>query len=161
MRSRTRIVIVFAAALGFLALNAGTEVASRYRFGVNETASLPNWAFIVDHANREPRRGQLVQFVAPDNPYYPHAAPFVKRVWGLAGDRVERRGREYYVAGRDVGEAKPFSQTGRATTLGPVGVIPPGHFYVGAPSRDSFDSRYAEIGWIGADRIVGVAEPIL
>ena len=161
MRTRTRIALLPAAICGCLALNAAGEIAARYRFGVNETASLPNWAFIVDRTDRKPRRGQLVQFVAPDNPYYPHGAPFVKRVLGMAGDRVERRGREYYVAGRDVGEAKAFSQTGRPTHLGPTGVIPPGHFYVGAPSRDSLDSRYAEIGWIGTDRIVGTAEPVL
>jgi len=161
VRSRTPIAIMLAAALGFAVLQAAMGVAARYRFGVNETASLPNWAFIVDRADRRPRRGDLVQFIAPDNPYYRRGAPFVKRVWGVAGDLVERRGRAYYVAGRDVGEAKPFSQTGRATNLGPVGVIPHGHYYVGAPNRDSLDSRYAEIGWIGSDRIVGVAEPIL
>jgi conjugal transfer pilin signal peptidase TrbI len=161
VRTRQRAFLMVCAAILFLGVRQATEIASRYRFGVNETTSLPDWAFVVDRANRQPSRGQLVQFIAPDNPYYPKASPFVKRVWGVAGDRVERRGREYYVAGRDVGAAKPFSQTGRATNLGPTGIIPPGRYYVGAPNPDSLDSRYAEIGWIGADRIVGVAEPVL
>jgi conjugal transfer pilin signal peptidase TrbI len=161
MRMRARILLMAAATFAFVGARNLADVAGRFRFGINETTSLPNWAFIVDRANRQPRRGQLVQFIAPDNPYYPQGSPFVKHVWGLPGDRVERRGREYYIAGRDLGFAKPFSQTGRATRLGPVGVIPAGRYYVGTASQDSLDSRYGEIGWIAADRIVGVAEPVL
>jgi conjugal transfer pilin signal peptidase TrbI len=161
MRPRRRIVLMVALALGLLATQRAADALARYRFGVNETASLPNWAFVVDRRNRRPRRGDLVQLIAPDNPYYPHGAAFVKHIWGLPGDVVTRKGREYFVAGHDVGAAKPLSQTGRATTLGPTGIIPPGRYYVGAASPDSFDSRYAQIGWIAADRVIGVAEPVL
>ena len=74
---------------------------------------------------------------------------------------VSRRGREYFVNGRDVGYAKPRSQAGFATTLGPVGVIPADRYFVGTPMKDSFDSRYGEIGWIPRARTVGVAASIL
>ena len=161
MRMRARVLLMATATFAFVGARNLADKAERYRFGINETTSLPNWAFIVDRGNRQPRRDQLVQFIAPDNPYYPHGSPFVKHVWGLPGDRVERRGREYFIGDRDLGFAKPFSQTGRATSLGPTGVIPPGRYYVGTASKDSLDSRYADIGWIGADRIVGVAEPLL
>ncbi len=161
MRMPSRILLLAAAMFAFVGARNLADMAGRYRFGINETTSLPNWAFVIDRANHRPRRDQLVQFIAPDNPYYPHGSPFVKHVWGLPGDLVERRGREYYIAGRDLGFAKPFSQTGKATSLGPTGVIPAGHYFVGTASKDSLDSRYGEIGWIGADRIVGVAEPLL
>lgn len=161
MRTCTRIGLIFAATAVLLAGRTVVVAAGRYRFGVNETTSLPNWAFVVDLKNRSPRRGELVRFTAPDNPYYPRGAQFVKHVWGVPGDRVERRGREYFVDGRDVGYAKLFSQTGRSASLGPTGVIPPGRYYVGTASKDGFDSRYADIGWISADRIVGVARPVL
>jgi len=161
MSTSARILLMAAATFAFVCAENLADMAGRYRFGINETTSLPNWAFIVDRNNRRPRRDQLVQFVAPDNPYYLHGSPFVKHVWGLPGDRVERRGREYYIGGRDLGFAKPFSQTGRPTSLGPVGVIPPGHYYVGTASKDSLDSRYGEIGWIAADHLIGVAEPVL
>ena len=161
MRMRSRILVLAAATFAFVGARNLADMAGRYRFGINETTSLPNWAFIIDRGNRRPKRDQLVQFIAPDNPYYPHGSPFVKHIWGLPGDRVERRGREYYIGERDLGFAKPFSQTGKATSLGPVGVIPAGHYYVGTASKDSLDSRYGEIGWISADRIVGVAEPVL
>ena len=161
MRYSSRILLLAAATFAFVGANILADTAGRYRFGINETTSLPNWAFVIDRSNRQPKRDQLVQFIAPDNPYYQHGSPFVKHVWGLPGDKVERRGREYFVAGRDAGFAKPFSQTGRATSLGPVGVIPPGHYYVGTASKDSLDSRYGEIGWIAADHLIGVAEPVL
>ena len=161
MRSRSRILLMAVAAIAFIGARTLADGVGRYRFGINETSSLPNWAFIIDRSNHRPQRGQLVQFIAPDNPYYPHGSLFVKHVWGLPGDQVERRGREYFIGGRDLGFAKPFSQTGRATSLGPIGIIPAGHYYVGTVSRDSLDSRYGEIGWIDSDRIVGVAEPVL
>lgn len=161
MTTRYRIAVMIAGALALLAARSAADTAARYKFGINETTSLPNWAFIVDLQNRRPQRGDLVRFTAPDNPYYPHNSQFVKHILGMPGDRVERRGREYFVAGRDVGFAKPFSQTGRATSLGPTGVIPPDRYYVGTASKDSLDSRYGEIGWIGRERIIGVAEPVL
>jgi conjugal transfer pilin signal peptidase TrbI len=161
MSRRRRIAITVGLGLALIAGQRALGLATRYGFGLNQTTSLPNWAFIIDHQNRRPRRGDLVQFIAPDNPYYPRGAAFVKHVWGLPGDLVVRRGRDYAVAGRAAGTAKPFSQTGRATTLGPIGIIPPGHYYVGTASADSLDSRYGEIGWIRADRILGVAAPVL
>ena len=161
MRTRTRIAVIFAGAAVVIAGREGAAAMARYRFGVNETTSLPNWAFIVDHENRQPGRGDTVEFLAPPNRYYPNDAPFIKHVYGVPGDVVSRRGREYFVNGRDVGYAKERSQAGFLTTLGPVGVIPPDHYFVGTPMKDSFDSRYGEIGWIPRARIVGVAASIL
>ena len=36
-----------------------------------------------------------------------------------------------------------------------VGVIPAGHYYVYAPHKDSLDSRYALVGWISEEEIIG------
>ncbi|NEX91210.1 signal peptidase I [Caulobacter sp. 17J65-9] len=151
------------AALG--ALLAGVcavgVVHERYEFGVNTTESLSNWAYVVDREDRTPRRGELVQFHPPANPYYPTSAKFVKRVVGVPGDLVEARGREFYVAGRFVGRAKERSRMGDEAPLGPVGVIPAGQYFVVGDHTDSFDSRYAHMGWISAARIQGVARPVL
>ncbi len=156
-----RILGVWASAAVFVGGVQARAIGQRYGFGVNETDSLPNWAFIVDRQNHAPRRGELVTFVAPDNPYYPRGTRFTKRAWGVPGDVVTRVGRDYFVNGRAVGFAKPFSLAGRATTLGPTGVIPAGRSYVGTPHPDSLDSRYGEIGWIASDRVVGVARPVM
>ncbi|PZR43703.1 MAG: hypothetical protein DI537_61865 [Stutzerimonas stutzeri] len=40
---------------------------------------------------------------------------------------------------------------------GPVGVIQEGHYYMTAPNPDSLDSRYALVGWVSDEQIVGRA----
>lgn len=151
-----------------LALLAAAVVAQgaagalqRYRFALNETDSLPNWAFIADQAERTPARGDLVAFVPPPTPYYPPGMVFGKIVGGVPGDLVERRGRAFYVNGRFIGLAKPRARDGRPAAPGPVGRIPPGYYFVYTPHRDSLDSRYALMGWIAQRRILGRARAVL
>jgi conjugal transfer pilin signal peptidase TrbI len=57
--------------------------------------------------------------------------------------------------------AKPATRFGEPLALGPTGTIPRGCYFVGTPHRDSFDSRYAAIGWACRPRIIGVGEAIL
>lgn len=143
---------------------AGEATASalhRYRFALNETDSLPNWAFIADQGHRTPRRGELVAYLPPPNPYYPPGMAFGKIVGGVPGDLVERRGRTFFVNGRPVGVAKTHARDGRPVDPGPVGRIPPGRYFVYTPHPDSLDSRYALMGWIPQSRILGVATPVL
>ena len=133
----------------------------RYGFAINLTQSLPNWAFITDRQDKDLQRGDLVEFSPPPTPYYPAKIHFVKRVAGVAGDQVEARGQRFYVAGQFVGVAKTRSKTGQIAIAGPVGTIPPGHYFVVGEHVDSLDSRYAMIGWIGAERVIGKAVPVL
>ena len=137
------------------------ETATRWRLSINSTDSLPNWAFLVDRYDRRPDRGETFAFVPPANRWYGEGAVFAKIVAGVPGDRVERHGRDFYVAGRLVGSAKPFARDGTPTSLGPEGVIPPGHYFVVTPHPDSLDSRYAEVGWINQSAIIGKAVPVL
>jgi conjugal transfer pilin signal peptidase TrbI len=148
--------------LVMLALGAGVkQFTGRYGFAINMTQSLPNWAFITDRQDKVLQRGDLVEFSPPPTPYYPAKTHFVKRVAGIAGDKVETRGRRFYVAGQFVGLAKTRSKTGQVAALGPVGTIPPGHYFVVGEHVDSLDSRYGLIGWIGADHVIGKAVPVL
>ena len=144
-----------------LAGRGAADAAARWRFSVNMTDSLRHWAFLVDRRDTRPQRGELVAFSPPPNRWFAPDAVFAKQVVGLPGDLVERRGRAFFVAGRYVGAAKLRTRDGAPTTLGPVGVIPSGRYFVVTPHADSLDSRYAEIGWVGRDRIIGVARPIL
>lgn len=143
------------------ACQGATEALHRYRFALNETDSLPNWAFIADQAERTPSRGDLVAFVPPPTPYYPAGMVFGKIVGGVPGDLVERRGRAFYVNRRFIGIAKAQARDGRPVAPGPVGRIPPGHYFVYTPHRDSLDSRYALMGWIPKRRILGRARAVL
>jgi conjugal transfer pilin signal peptidase TrbI len=144
-----------------LAWKGGEATLQRYEFGINVTPSLPHWAFVTDRQNRSVARGDLVQFVPPENRYYSSGQHFVKRVAGVAGDIVERRGDEMWVSGRNVGRIKPTDSQGRPVEAGPVGRIPDGHFFLVGDHPDSLDSRYAALGWIPASRLIGKAEPVL
>ena len=144
-----------------LAWQGVSSLTARYHFGINETESLPNWAFITDRQVRRHHRGQLVAFVAPDNRFYPHGSQFVKIVAGVPGDRVEARGRDFYINGKFVGTAKTHSRDGAPVEMGPTGTIPAGRYFVVTSHKDSLDSRYQVIGWIGQERIIGTARAVL
>lgn len=159
---RHRRVLILSGVLALLLVGRGVaDAAARWRFSVNLTDSLPNWAFLVDRADRTPERGELVVFAPPPNPWFKPGAVFAKHVAGVPGDRVERRDRDFWVAGRFVGRAKDHARDGSSVEAGPAGVIPSGRYFVVTDHPDSLDSRYADIGWIGRDRIIGVARPVL
>jgi conjugal transfer pilin signal peptidase TrbI len=157
-------------ALGLLAVGlAGAQALANWRNDhlilINETASLDHWAFLVDR-RAVPERGDFAFFVAPQNDlvtrhFGSHAPPFGKRVYGVGGDRVSRNGHVVRVNGRAIARLKPFTKTGEALTPGPVGIIPPGCFYMGSPHRDGLDSRYGEIGFVCRGQLVGTGEAIL
>ena len=136
-------------------------VSPWYRLTVSVTHSLPAhlWVVSVGHL---PQRGDYVAFRIPANRFYPNDhGGFLKIARGVAGDQVTRRGREFFVNGASIGVAKTVSLNGLRLEPGPVGVIPPGEWFVWTPDVDSFDSRYADIGWIRQDQVVGVARPVL
>ena len=157
----TRLAAGLGALVVVLGGKAGAEALQRYRFALNETESLPNWAFVADQRSRHPGRGDLVVFLPPATRFYPQGMAFAKIVGGVPGDRVEVRGRAFYVAGRYVGEAKRRAQDGGSAAIGPSGVIPPGHYFLYTPHKDSLDSRYAVIGWVPQARILGVAKAVM
>lgn len=134
-------------------------------FLVNQSTSLPNWAFLVDR-HRMPGRGEHVFFDPPASPLLERHVgrdhrPFGKIVYGVAGDEVTRRGRLFLVNGRAVALAKPRTLRGEPLELGPTGTVPRGCYFVATPNKDSFDSRYALIGWVCRPQVLGTGEAIL
>ena len=156
-----RLLLLTAMLCVVLIIRGAVDAAARWRFSINMTESLPHWAFLIDRADRLPARGEFVAFAPPPNRWFAPDAVFAKQVAGVPGDRVERRRQDYYVAGRFVGRAKARARDGSVAIPGPVGVIPPGRYFVVTAHPDSLDSRYAAVGWIEAARIIGVARPIL
>ena len=160
-----RWLVLAAAALAALGCSALSSWAENHLFVINASASLPNWAFWVDRSGRS-ERGSHVAFLPRSNSvvtaHFGAKPPmFVKLVYGVAGDRVSRKGRRIFLNDRAVGLAKPVSRKGIALTPVSAGIVPDACFYVGTPHPDSFDSRYAEIGLVCGDRIVGTARPVL
>lgn len=132
---------------------------------LNVSTSLPGTIFVVAKA-AAPDVGDLAAFRYQGDGPYERGALFLKRIAGLPGSivTVSDAGagyRDYYVNGTFVGRAKPISKMGMSLVPGPVGIIPDGHYYVAAPHPDSLDSRYALVGWISKEQIVGKAFRIL
>lgn len=132
-----------------------------YRIAINETHSLPGHVYIIKRGVL-PKRGDLITFRLPMSgvKYYPPGYQFTKIAKGVAGDRVEYRGREVFINGEKIGIAKEYSQKGEPLELGFSGVIPPGHYFAWTPHKDSYDSRYRDIGLVSPEQVIGSAVPV-
>jgi conjugal transfer pilin signal peptidase TrbI len=160
-----RLVLWSALGMSAAAVSATTSFARTHALLINASPSLPYWAIWLTR-DAAPKRGDLLVFMPPPSPLLTRhfgamPALFGKRVIGVAGDRVTTSGREFFVNGHSVGVAKVVSRMGEPLAMGPIGVIPEGCTFVATENRDSFDSRYAAIGWICAPRILGVGRPVL
>ncbi|MEE4208879.1 MAG: S26 family signal peptidase [Parvularcula sp.] len=132
---------------------------------INATDSLPNWAFFVE-TGQFPKRGEYVVFHPGTDPltvkyFGQKPAAFVKIAYGLPGDRVTRAGTDVLVNGTVVASLKPLTKRGDPLEAGPVGGVPEGCVFAATPHKDGFDSRYAHIGFVCRDRLVGIGQPIL
>jgi|SRR5579884_878585 len=100
-----------------------------------------------------PRRGDIIVF----NPPVESSKPYIKRVIGLAGDRVTFRGGHVYINGQELNE--PYIN-GPITTCGGSEycdvVVPTGDVFVLGDNREnSSDSRI--FGPVSIDSIIGKA----
>jgi len=151
-----------------LCLAGGSALAAwrdEHALLINTTQSLPNWAFWIDRS-RVPHRGDFVVFNPPRTPlivaHFGNApAPFAKRVLGMPGDFVSRNRSVVRIEGREVARLKAFSKRGEKLEPGPVGRIPEHCYYLGTAHVDGFDSRYADVGFVCRDRIVGTGDSVL
>lgn len=151
------------------AIAAGLTSLAKWRdthaFMINATDSLPHWAFFVE-TGQFPERGEYVVFHpgtdATTVKYFGEKpAAFVKIAYGLPGDRVTRAGNDVLVNGTVVASLKPLTKRGDPLKAGPVGDVPEGCVFAATPHKDGFDSRYAHIGFVCRDRLVGIGQPIL
>lgn len=146
-----------------LVATAVTYIALKWErswyLSINWTESLSHWAFIVDR-NADPVIGDFIDFTPPPNAYYQNIN-FVKQIVAGPGDVVACQGRAFLIRDEIVAIAKTHSQGGDPLSLGPCGEVPEDHFFVLTPHKDSFDSRYGEIGYVARTSIRGVARPIL
>jgi len=132
---------------------------------INTTKSLPNWAFFIDK-HRTPTRGDFVVFTPPASAiitahFGQPSAPFAKRVYGMPGELVSRVGNMVRINGADVARLKPRTRRGEVLAPGPTGRIPPNCYYLGTAHADGLDSRYADIGFVCGNRIIGTGDAIL
>jgi len=148
-----------------LALSAVAGFARDHALMINVSPSLPYWAIWLDRG-AVPSRGDIILFDPPASEllikhFGKSPKPFGKRVAGLPGDMVREDGRTYFVNGVPVAKAKLTSLRGEPLALGPTGRVPSSCYFVATEHADGFDSRYAAIGWVCKNRVLGVGRPIL
>lgn len=133
----------------------------------NVSASAPIGLYAID-SDALPEVRDLVAVDAPEplaaflavRGYLPRGVPLMKRVAGVAGQRVCRTGRTISVDGTDMAEALDHDRLGRALPswqgcrLITVGEI----FLMNGQVRDSLDGRY--FGPVSTDTIIGRATPL-
>jgi conjugal transfer pilin signal peptidase TrbI len=160
-----RLVLLAGLSAGALALTALGTFGRDHALMINVSPSLPYWALWTTRG-AVPQRGDIILFVPPPSPlleahFGNEPKPFGKVVRGVPGDVVSRKDRAFFVNGRQVATAKTVSRRGEPLALGPTGTVPKGCYFVTTPHKDSFDSRYAAIGWVCKSRILGIGRPIL
>ena len=143
------------AGLALMAVLAALWLAAASRVHVNASWSDDAWGYLVLPVG-EPAIGDTVLFEPPAS--VGSRVPYLKTVRGLPGavltvdaDRTVR------IDGAPVARAKSHALDGRPLEAVRPGVIPQRRYYVHAGHRDSHDSRYAEIGLVPRNRILGRA----
>ena len=148
-----------------LALAYAQSWAKSHRFWINQTPSLPNWAFILD-PEAEVETGAVVLFRPPSSPlvtahFGSPPMDFVKIIGGMPGDEVTYENGIFHVNGLPLTATKPLSKKGEPLVPGPTGILPENTYFLYTPHPDGFDSRYESIGWVHVRQIIGVGKPIL
>jgi signal peptidase I len=99
-------------------------------------------------------RGDIVVFERPPNETDPRVKDLIKRVIGLAGEKVEGRNGQVLINGQPLDE--PYLVAGTQTTDFKAVDVPPEHIFVMGDNRpNSRDSRF--FGAIAEDLVVGRA----
>ena len=89
--------------------------------------------------------GDYILFIADKRmlPYYAPGVSFGKRVIGMPGDKLVTKGRDFFLNGRFIAQARKKDSLGNpAPTFVFSGKIPPDHYFVLGHHPRSFDSRY-------------------
>ena len=141
--------------LAVLALVAGAWLLLASRVYVNGSWSDGAWGYALVPVGR-PGRGDVVIFEPPEA--LGSAVPYLKTVVGLPGARIDVDAeRRVWLDGEAVARAKAVALDGRRLNPIAATVIPPDFYYLHGDHPDSHDSRYAEIGLVPRERILGRA----
>ena len=150
------------ARIGFLVLIA---LATLWLFAcsrvyVNVSWSDPAWGYFLLPLYRDPGPGDRVLFDPPPAGSGTPRPPYMKTVLGTPGMFVIASDGTVSVDSAVAGQAKKKALNGRPLKEIDSGTIPSGHYYLHADHPDSHDSRYAEIGLVPRERILGFALPL-
>ncbi|MBP6103523.1 MAG: S26 family signal peptidase [Gammaproteobacteria bacterium] len=131
-------------------------LSTHFGIAFNLSHSLPQKVWLI-RLSQNPVRGDYVLFKAPFSVGLGENGTVIKQVIGVPGDEVLRIDRDFFINGSYVARAKAFSRQQEPLEPGPQGLLAEGQYYVWTPHKDSFDSRYAKMGWMDASQLLGVA----
>ena len=151
--------------LAVMVVLAAVWLGAASRVHVNASWSDGAWGYAAFPLfGEDPEIGDRVLFDPRPDPGLGQAesigarVPYLKTVRGVPGMRIAvGLDRTVFLNGEPVGRAKAHALDGRPLSAIAPGTIPPGHFFLHADHRDSHDSRYAEIGLVPRERILGRA----
>ena len=140
-----------------MVLLAALWLGAASRVHVNASWSDGAWGYaVLPLFGMDPEIGDLVLFEPPDA--VGSRVPWLKVVRGVPGTVVAvRADGTVLLDGNPAGRAKTRALDGRPLEAVASGTVPLGRFYVHADHPDSHDSRYAEIGLVSRERILGRA----
>ncbi len=131
-------------------------VQKHYLVVHNKSESLPNHWFVISKG-QIPHKNQIFAFKAKDNPAYKAGEIFIKIAGGVSGDEVKITERNFFINDQFIGTAKTESLKGLPLEMSDAGIIPEHSFFAYTTHKDSYDSRYKEIGLINEQDIIGTA----
>ena len=125
------------------------------RILMDGTAYLPvlHGLHTADGVGAGPRRGDVIVFRYPRD----QETPYVKRVIGLPGERVEIRSNLVYIDGHALDE--PYATWGTPESYGPATVGPDAYFVLGDNRANSSDSRFW--GTVPRNLVLGKVDRVL
>ena len=156
MKKRNKIIVGIL--IVFLLGICAWIMPTKYEIVRNYSESLPYHFVIVKKGVLPSKKDQIFVFYVRDNPLLKVAKiKFIKLAGGLPGDVIDVHKKEIFINKNSIGLIKPYSKKGEPLNAVASGKIPQGKFFAYTPHKDSFDSRYKEIGLINEKDIIGVA----
>ena len=155
--------ILFALPLVWGVISVGQSLTARYSIGIDDQKDLclkgNHRLFLIDHWDRTFQKEDLIAFKADNRmtPFFSLETTFIKRVKGVEGDEVGKRGEILTVNGQKVGEGFPLTNHPGVTQVidhRPFRVQPLTYWAMGDQPK-SFDSRYW--GVVFSQQVVGKA----
>jgi len=134
-------------------------IQSKFTILINTSASLPKALFLLSKDSLPNKQGDYIVYRLPGNKRFDEQK-FIKLVGGIAGQEVVVKGTAYYIEGNHLGSAKDSDAVGILVEQQPAGIIPPGHYFAYTLHKDSYDSKYKEVGFISSNNVLGTAYAI-
>lgn len=138
-----------------------TKLTSSHIFIIRNMSSSLSGKYYLGVKTLNIRTNDIAVIQLKNDPYYKNAR-LMKIVSGIGGDSITKEGRSFYINGRYVGKAREYSDLGtklEETKLA-QDKIPKNHFFLTTNHENSYDSRYADIGFVSNDRVIGRAYKI-